>query len=345
MIYSIVGTGFPLTTDQITITICNSRATIVAVTNIQVDFIVPACPSIGNKTINVTINSVSNTSLNFTYVNASSTAPLISSITPNSSNPGVKGTLEIRGLRYGNNSAAISVYLANATAKVYTLKVLQSNDTYIKAGLSGGLFGNFTVVVNVPTIGDSINSNATSHLFNYSFTVSSVTPNNGSYNGGTLITIKGTNFVSDPQQTLAYVGWALNWFCNIETINSTVITCRTPPINPTYNVSTPLNVVVSTRLIIFNSCTGNCTFRYLPVTASPNISRINVTLIGTGYVGLNGTLFNDVKNTTSVILTNTGTGAVYFLNFTSCNATNLSFIITNTIPTGKYNVKIRNLLG
>lgn len=105
--------------------------------------------------------------------------------------------------------------MSNSTARVYTLKVLQSNNTYIKAGLSGGLFGNFTVVVNVPTIGDSMNKTAGSNLFNYSFTVSSVSPRNGSFNGGTLITITGTNFVSEPQQTLAYVGSALNWFCNI----------------------------------------------------------------------------------------------------------------------------------
>ena len=179
------------------------------------DFVLPACSAIGNKTINVTINSVSDTSLNFTYVNGSSTAPLISSLSPNSSNPGVKGTLEIWGQRFGNNSAAINVYLANATGKAYTLKVLQSNDTYIRAGLSGGLFGNFTVIVNVPSIGNSINTTAVSNLFNYSFTVSSVTPNNGSYFGGTLITIKGTNFVSDPQQTLVFVGAALNSLCNI----------------------------------------------------------------------------------------------------------------------------------
>jgi len=95
MIFSIAGTAFPLTIDQIIITICNSRATIVSINNIQVDFVLPACSAIGNKTINVTINSVSDTSLNFTYVNGSSTAPLISSLSPNSSNPGVKGTLEI----------------------------------------------------------------------------------------------------------------------------------------------------------------------------------------------------------------------------------------------------------
>ena len=97
MIYSIVGTGFPLTTDQITITICNSRATIVSITNIQVDFIVPACSAAGLRSIIVSINSVTDSSLNFNYTIGLFYAPIISLIIPNSSNPGVKGSLEIIG--------------------------------------------------------------------------------------------------------------------------------------------------------------------------------------------------------------------------------------------------------
>jgi len=116
MIFSIVGTGFPLSTNQISITICNRSATIISVTNTQVDFVVPACPNIifrtnitnstnttnntiisVNRTITVTINSVSDTSLNFTYTNGSLTAPLITSVSPTSANPGVKGIIEING--------------------------------------------------------------------------------------------------------------------------------------------------------------------------------------------------------------------------------------------------------
>lgn len=97
MIYSIVGTGFPLNTDQITITICNSRATIISITNIQVDFIVPACSTAGLKPIIVNINSVSDSSLNFNYTNGIFYAPMITSIIPNSSNPGARGSLEING--------------------------------------------------------------------------------------------------------------------------------------------------------------------------------------------------------------------------------------------------------
>ena len=128
-------------------------------------------------------------------------------------------------------------------------------------------------------------------------------------------------------------------------MNSTVITCRTPPISPSYSQSTPFSVVASTRLIILNTCSGNCTFTYFPANVSPNITRINVTSIGVGYVSVNGTLFNDSKNTTLVTLTNLATNAVILLNATSFNATNVTFLVTSAIPSGRYVVKIRNLLG
>lgn len=58
-------------------------------------------------------------------------------------------------------------------------------------GLAGGLEGTFTVEVNLPAIGDSIAGGLNTNIFNYAFSVSSISPSTGSYNGGTLITITG----------------------------------------------------------------------------------------------------------------------------------------------------------
>ena len=80
----------------------------------------------------------------------------------------------------------------------------------------------------MPTIGDSIAAGANTNAFSYKFTVSSISPQTGSYYGNTLLTITGENFVTAAQQTLAYVGFALNWFCTIESITTTEIKCRTP---------------------------------------------------------------------------------------------------------------------
>lgn len=106
-------------------------------------------------------------------------------------------------------------------------------NTIIFVGLSGGSPGVFTVQVTlVSGAGDSQPATLGADLFSYSFTITSVTPNSGGFYGGTLLTITGTNFSPAMSDTLVYIGYTLNWFCNIETISATQITCRTPPISP-----------------------------------------------------------------------------------------------------------------
>ena len=115
----------------------------------------------------------------------------------------------------------MSVFLSNSTGKIYQLNIYELTDTYIKVGLAGGLEGTFTVQVNHQTYGDSIAGGANTNIFNYKFSVSSVSPTSGSYNGGTLLTITGENFSTDTLNTLVYVGDTLNWFCTIESITTT----------------------------------------------------------------------------------------------------------------------------
>lgn len=76
--------------------------------------------------------------------------------------------------------------------------------------------GSFDVQVTLPSLGgDSVSNPIGANAFRYEFSVSSVTPNTGSYNGGTLLTITGNNFSPENGDTLVYVGDALNWFCAI----------------------------------------------------------------------------------------------------------------------------------
>lgn len=146
--------------------------------------------------------------------------------------------------------------------------------------------------MNRLTVGDSV-SNA-GNLFSYVFSVSSVSPSTGSINGGTLITITGTNFSPDAQNTLVYIGDTLNWFCNIENITATQIKCRTPPISKAYAVGTPVKVYVSTRLIILNSCVGSCsTFTYMAADSSPILTAISSTTTNVGSITLTGTTLLD----------------------------------------------------
>ena len=228
---SLTGTGFPLDKSKILIEVCSNNATIKSVSNIKVDFYVPACGTLGAQTVTVKVGTLTDTTKSFTYVDGSATAPTITQLTPSSANPGIKGTLEISGDRFGTVAANVKVFLSNATGKVYELSVLTISNNNIKVGLPGGNEGNYIVEVNEATYGDSIAGGANTNAFSYAFTISSITPTSGSINGGTLLTIAGTNFNNDTQNTLVYVGHTLNWFCTIESITPTEIKCRTPAIS------------------------------------------------------------------------------------------------------------------
>ena len=140
----------------------------------------------------MTVNGVTDTSRTFEYIDPSN-APTIVSVSPTSANPGIKGVLEINGYNFGTNSSSIKVFLSNSSGKVYQLNVLTLTNTSIKVGLSGGLAGTFTVQVNDLVLGDSVPANASafSDRFIYKVSLISVSPNTGSINGGTLLTITG----------------------------------------------------------------------------------------------------------------------------------------------------------
>jgi hypothetical protein len=347
---NLAGTGFPLDASKMTITVCGNKATIKTITNIRVDFYVPACTNIGAEMVTVAVGTLTDSSLSFTYTDGAATAPTITQLSPASANPGVKGTLEIFGSKFGSNPAEVTVFLSNSSGKVYQLVVLLSNDTYIKTGLPGSSQeGTFTVEVNLATNGDSI-AVAAANAFSYAFSVSSVSPSSGSYFGGTLLTISGQNFDSSPQNTLAYVGFTLNWFCSIESITSTEIKCRTPAISKEYTTGSAVQVVVSTRLLILNSCSGSCQFSYLPLASSPALTAISqstATVSGsaTASITLTGTNLQDSNFFAEVVLTHTLTGATTVFVPTSKSATSVVFALTSALTSGNYQVVVRNALG
>ena len=173
---SLHGSGFPLDKSQISIQMCSKNATVKTINNIRADFYIPKCGTLGAQSVTITVGALTDSSLSFTYIDGSGTAPTITNLNPASSNPSIKGALEISGNQFGTNSSAVSVFLSNATGKIYQLSVLQSNNTYIKAGLPGGLAGNYTVEVNLEANGDSIPATSSADAFSYRFTISNVSP-------------------------------------------------------------------------------------------------------------------------------------------------------------------------
>lgn len=211
----IMGTGFPLDATQVTVTICGANATIVSSNNQQIKFYQPACTTTGNQTVTVQVGSLSDSSLTFTYNDGSASAPNITSISPTSQNPAIKGLLQIVGSGFGTNISAVQVFLSNSSGRVYQLNVISVNETNLEAGLSGGLAGTFTVQVTLPDFnGNNIAAPGVDE-FQYLCSITSVSPSTGSYNGGTLLTITGNNFSPAYSDTLVYIGETLDWFCNI----------------------------------------------------------------------------------------------------------------------------------
>jgi hypothetical protein len=97
--------------------------------------------------------------------------------------------MNITGIGFGTDRSAIRVDLANASGKVYPMRILQLNDTFIKVGIPGGLAGKYKVQVNLIGLGEIMPNSSTVNDFAYELVMTSVTPSTGSFYGGTLINI------------------------------------------------------------------------------------------------------------------------------------------------------------
>lgn len=97
--------------------------------------------------------------------------------------------------------------------------------------------------------------------------VSSISPSSGSKFGGTLVTITGVNFGTDPYDNPVKIG---NTYCLVQTTSATTITCR---------IADTVEEVSSTSILVFlktseeASCAGSiCDWSY--VTPTHTITEI-----------------------------------------------------------------------
>ncbi len=173
--------------------------------------------------------------------------------------------MEITGFGFGSDATQLKIFLTNSSGNIYQMKILSVNDTFIKAGIPGGLPGVYDVKVIKLGFGNAIANPSTGDDFSYEVVITGVSPISGSIGGGTLITITGKNFVPDAMDTMVTIGDELNQLCKIESITSTEIKCRTPPKNFYYNVNEPQVITVDSKLIITTNCSAsdNCWFTFL----------------------------------------------------------------------------------
>jgi hypothetical protein len=123
--------------------------------------------------------------------------------------------------------------------------------------------------------------------FQYIFTISSISPSQGSALGGTVISITGTNFLpgdSSVDQNTVYAtsvasdGEMTNTLCTVIFQSPTLIQA----ITPAFAVGTA-QIIIQASLMAENICSGNCGFNYSSAI-TPSLTNIS----SYGYVWYSG---------------------------------------------------------
>jgi phosphatidylserine/phosphatidylglycerophosphate/cardiolipin synthase-like enzyme len=164
-------------------------------------------------------------------------------------------------------------------------------------------------------------------------TVASVSPNTGDANGGTAVTITGTNFAAG-----ATVGFGVATASKVVVVNSTTITATTPP-----HVAGSANVVVTNSAGGQGSLAGGFVYTSIPPSTQPvlNVAVPNagttaggdtVTIAGSNLVqgikiNFGGTPATIVSRTPVSAIVTTPAGSSGPVNITATNPSGQSFTL------------------
>lgn len=194
--------------------------------------------------------------------------PSLVSVEPNNAAPGEKKfiyiTFDTSILAYDKNQ--MFVELKNkANSKIIRLYVVGVNEDgkKLKAKFSGAPLGKYELSVKLNS-----NTNLNSVLdFSVHIKIYSVSPNEGSIEGGTLINIKGENFLSQKINQFVFIK---NLVCNYINVTNSEINCLTSAA-PTETQEISYKVVVDQLLQYESDCLdtkSNCIFKYSKVRTS-----------------------------------------------------------------------------
>lgn len=216
MVIEIAGAGFPLSTEDAVITLCGSTVAPHFTDNILTKIVAPSC-SVGTETLTYTFSTFSDT-VDIT-IDVKSSNFEITSISPTSSSPVHKGVMEINGNNFPTDASRVKTSLVSSSGLTYDMKVLSSTANLIKCGIPGGRAGAYEVIVNIDGTTNAFSTPDTANDFEYKMTITGISPTTGSHYGGTLITITGENFPTDPLDTMVSAGHELNTLCIVETVS------------------------------------------------------------------------------------------------------------------------------
>ena len=82
---------------------------------------------------------------------------------------------------------------------------------------------------------------------------------------------------------------------------------------------------------------------YMTEASSPKLTSSSATTVNAQSVTLTGTNLIDSSNSgCKVVLRNILTNVLYLHDTTSCDQTSAVFLVLNTVPSGDYQVRVRN---
>ncbi|XP_066572050.1 PKHD1 like 1, tandem duplicate 1 isoform X2 [Amia ocellicauda] len=210
----IMGNGF--SQGNTSVTVGGSPCQAVFVTPSEVQCITPA-HSEGTAEVKIQVLSISYPTLNYIY--AWSYTPNITAVSPGTGSSGTVITLT--GSGFGSDPELVSVTIDDTPCNVSAV-----TDVQIQCSVGNHAGGTFPVMLHHVLKGFA----ASAVVFKYELILASVTPVEGSYGGGSILTLQGSGF--DPQTSQVLV---CSQECNVlsQISTSSSLYCEVPPSNGT----------------------------------------------------------------------------------------------------------------
>ncbi|XP_072177767.1 fibrocystin-L-like [Diadema setosum] len=276
---TISGNGF--ITEDTTVSIGGTSCAIQSVTISSIVCITPS-GSEGSPAVEVSVGSLSyDTDVTYTY--SAAQTPTVSSVLPSSGQTG--DTITVSGTGFNTKASLNTVSIDGVECSATS-----TSTTSLECTVGAHSAGTYTVEVHVKGKG---NAESTS-MFEYDLSVSDVSPNEGSFGGGRLLTINGSGF--DSQTSQVYI---CNNPCSIEDSTGSYILCEVPP---NYASGEELDCQVSVWVGSGLQVNATSTFTYRR-SLTPTISGVSPRRGGTAggtRVTINGTGFLSSGNIVTI---------------------------------------------
>ncbi|XP_053322520.1 fibrocystin-L [Spea bombifrons] len=307
------GNGFePLST---TVLVGGIPCPIISVVPGEIQCLTPPTTSARTSPVSITVRSTTYPALSFSY--SETETPTVTSVVPET---GPVGTLiTISGSRFGVDAALVSVTIGGAVCNISSV-----SDDQLQCNVGNHSGGTFSVrLQNEKGFARSTAS------FKYELTMTNVSPREGNFAGGLIITVTGSGF--DQQTSSVFV---CNSECKVDRLgsNSNFLLCEVPPQNDTNTTTTcDVQVVNGNDTVQINN-----SFSYLS-TLTPEIYDVSPKRGGTAggtRLTITGSQFSSNVSLITVTI------AQAKCEIQSVNSTHIVCITSAQSPSQKAKVKV-----